>query len=70
MLAPYAAYEMIKKIKERVALPLHLHSHCTAGLAPMTYMMAIEAGADIIDTALSPLAKGARSRPQKRWSRR
>ncbi len=59
MLAPYAAYEIIKKIKERVALPLHLHSHCTAGLAPMTYMMAIEAGADILDTALSPLANGA-----------
>jgi pyruvate/oxaloacetate carboxyltransferase len=59
MLAPYAAYEIITKIKERVALPLHLHSHCTAGLAPMTYMMAIEAGVDIIDTALSPLANGA-----------
>jgi oxaloacetate decarboxylase alpha subunit len=59
MLAPYAAYEIIKKIKERVPLPLHLHSHCTAGLAPMTYMMAIEAGVDIIDTALSPLANGA-----------
>jgi pyruvate/oxaloacetate carboxyltransferase len=59
MLAPYAAYEIIKKIKERISLPLHLHSHCTAGLAPMTYMMAIEAGVDIVDTALSPLANGA-----------
>jgi oxaloacetate decarboxylase alpha subunit len=59
MLAPYAAYEIIKKIKERVPLPLHLHSHCTAGLAPMSYMMAIEAGVDIIDTALSPLSNGA-----------
>ena len=59
MLAPYAAYEIIKKIKERVPLPLHLHSHCTAGLAPMTYMMAIEAGVDIIDTAMSPLSGGA-----------
>ena len=59
MLAPYPAAEIITKLKARVPLPLHLHSHCTAGLAPMTYMMAIEAGADILDTALSPLAQGA-----------
>ena len=58
MLAPYAAYEIIKKIKSRIALPLHLHSHCTAGLAQMTYMMAIEAGADILDTAVSPFSQG------------
>jgi pyruvate/oxaloacetate carboxyltransferase len=58
MLAPYAAYEIIAKLKARIPLPLHLHSHCTAGLAPMSYMMAIEAGADILDTALSPLAQG------------
>ena len=59
MLAPYPAAEIITKLKARVPLPLHLHSHCTAGLAPMTYMMGIEAGADILDTALSPLAHGA-----------
>jgi len=58
MLAPYAAYEIIKKIKSRISLPLHLHSHCTAGLAPMSYMMAIEAGADIIDTAIAPFSQG------------
>lgn len=58
MLAPYVASELIKKLKSRIPLPLHLHSHCTAGLAPMSYMMAIEAGADIIDTALSPLSQG------------
>jgi oxaloacetate decarboxylase alpha subunit len=58
LLAPYAAYEIIKGLKARVPLPLHLHSHCTTGLAPMTYMMAIEAGADILDTALSPLSQG------------
>jgi pyruvate/oxaloacetate carboxyltransferase len=63
MLAPYAAYEIIRKLKERIALPLHLHSHCTAGLAPMSYMMAIEAGVDIIDTAMSPLANGASQPP-------
>ena len=59
MLAPYAAYEIIKGLKARIPLPVHLHSHCTAGLAPMSYMMAIEAGADIIDTAISPLAQGS-----------
>jgi pyruvate carboxylase subunit B len=58
MLAPYAAEELISKIKARIPLPLHLHSHCTAGLAPMTYMLAIEAGADILDTAISPLSQG------------
>jgi len=58
LLAPYAAYEIIKGLKSRIPLPLHLHSHCTAGLAPMSYMMAIEAGADILDTALSPLSQG------------
>ncbi|HWP23331.1 MAG TPA: pyruvate carboxylase subunit B [Candidatus Binatia bacterium] len=58
MLAPYAAYEIVKKIKSRIPLPVHVHSHCTAGLAPMSYMMAIEAGADIIDTAISPFSQG------------
>lgn len=58
LLAPYAAYEIIKGLKARIPLPLHLHSHSTAGLAPMSYMMAIEAGADILDTALSPLSQG------------
>lgn len=58
LLAPYAAFEIIKKLKARIPLPLHLHSHCTAGLAPMSYIMAIEAGADILDTAISPLSQG------------
>ncbi|MBI3060707.1 MAG: pyruvate carboxylase subunit B, partial [Deltaproteobacteria bacterium] len=58
LLAPYTAYEIIKGLKSRIPLPLHLHSHCTAGLAPMSYMMAIEAGADILDTALAPLSQG------------
>jgi pyruvate/oxaloacetate carboxyltransferase len=58
LLAPYAASEIVRKLKARIDLPLHVHSHCTAGLAPMTYIMAIEAGADMLDTALSPLAQG------------
>ncbi len=59
MLAPYAAYDIISKIKARIDLPLHLHSHCTAGLAQMSYMMAVEAGVDILDTAISPFSQGA-----------
>src|SRR5918911_501874 len=59
MLAPYAAYEIVGKIKSRIGLPLHLHSHCTAGLAQMSYIMAIEAGVDIIDTAISPFSQGS-----------
>jgi len=58
MLAPYAAYEIVGKLKSHIDLPLHLHSHCTAGLAQMSYMMAIEAGADILDTAISPFSQG------------
>jgi pyruvate/oxaloacetate carboxyltransferase len=58
MLAPYAAQELVSKLKARIPLPLHLHSHCTAGLAPMSYMLAIEAGVDIVDTAISPLSQG------------
>ena len=59
MLSPYAAYEIIKKIKSRVALPLHLHSHCTTGLSPMNYIMAAEAGVDILDTAIAPFSQGS-----------
>src|SRR4029453_9394542 len=56
LLAPYVADELVRKLKARIPLPLHLHSHCTAGLAPMSYMMAVEEGVDIIDTALAPLS--------------
>jgi pyruvate/oxaloacetate carboxyltransferase len=63
MLAPYVAYDIIKQVKARIPLPVHLHSHSTAGLAPMSYMMAIEAGVDIIDTAMSPLAQGTSQPP-------
>ena len=58
LLRPYVAAEIVGKLKARIPLPVHVHSHCTAGLAPLTYMLAIEAGADNVDTALSPLAHG------------
>jgi len=58
LLAPYVTYEIVKGLKSRLSQPVHLHSHCTSGMAPMSYMMAIEAGVDILDTALSPLSQG------------
>ncbi len=58
VLLPGAAYELVSRLKENTKLPIELHSHCTGGVAEMTYMKAIEAGVDIIDTALSPLSGG------------
>lgn len=58
VLLPNTAYELISKLKKTVKVPIELHSHCTAGICEMTYLKAIEAGVDIIDTALSPLSNG------------
>ena len=58
VLLPNDAYTLIKKLKENTKLPIELHSHCTGGICEMTYQKAIEAGVDIIDTALSPFAGG------------
>lgn len=54
LLRPYAAYDLVRALKEAVRVPLELHTHCTTGLGEMTYLKAIEAGVDIVDTALSP----------------
>ncbi|QDR80012.1 pyruvate carboxylase subunit B [Sporomusa termitida] len=58
LLAPYAAYDLVKALKADIAIPIQLHSHYTSGMASMTYLKAIEAGVDIIDCALSPFALG------------
>lgn len=58
ILLPYTAYELIKKLKAKVKVPIHLHTHNTAGTGEMIYLKAIEAGCDIVDTALSPLGNG------------
>ena len=58
VLLPETAYELVSKLKAAVKLPIELHGHCTGGIMEMTYSKAIEAGVDIIDTALSPLAGG------------
>lgn len=58
LLTPYATYDLVKALKESVKIPIQLHSHYTAGLASMVLMKGIEAGVDVIDTAMSPLAMG------------
>ncbi len=58
LLLPYDAYSLVKKLKENVSVPIHLHTHNTTGTGDMTLLMATEAGVDIVDTALSPLANG------------
>lgn len=58
LLTPYFTYDLVKAIKETVSLPVQLHSHYTSGLASMVMLKGIEAGADVIDTAMSPLALG------------
>lgn len=58
LLLPYDAYSLVKKLKENVGVPIHLHTHNTAGTGDMTNLMAAQAGVDIVDCALSPLANG------------
>ncbi len=58
LLDPYNTYDLVKAIKEKVNLPLEVHTHATSGLGSMTLLKAVEAGADIIDTAISPFGEG------------
>jgi pyruvate carboxylase subunit B len=59
LLSPQVTWELVTALKETVDLPIIVHSHCASGMAPMAYMAAIEAGASVVDTAMSPLAWGA-----------
>ena len=63
LLAPYEAYNLINKLKKKLNIPIQLHAHNTTGMASMTYLKAIEAGVDIIDTALSALGSGSSQPP-------
>ncbi|MFQ9934295.1 MAG: oxaloacetate decarboxylase subunit alpha [Lachnospiraceae bacterium] len=58
LLVPYKATELITALKETVSIPIQLHTHYTSGVASMTYLKAVEAGVDVIDTAMSPFAMG------------
>jgi pyruvate carboxylase subunit B len=59
LLSPQAAWELVTALAEAVKQPIVVHSHCSSGMAPMAYMAAVEAGASVLDTAMSPLAWGA-----------
>ncbi|MFZ5596580.1 MAG: acetyl-CoA carboxylase biotin carboxyl carrier protein [Bacillota bacterium] len=63
LLAPYKAHELVKLLKEKIGLPVQLHSHYIGGLAVGTYLLAAEAGVDVVDTASVPLAFGASQPP-------
>ena len=58
LLLPFHAYELVKKLKDNVSVPIHMHTHNTAGTGDMVNLMAAQAGVDIVDCALSPLANG------------
>lgn len=57
LLSPYDAYNLVRMLKKHLSVPIELHTHCTCGFGEMTYMKAIEAGVDIVDTALSPFGE-------------
>jgi pyruvate carboxylase subunit B len=59
LLSPQATWELVTALKDTVKIPIDVHSHCSSGMAPMAYMAGVEAGATILDVAISPLAWGA-----------
>jgi len=63
VLKPYTCAELVSELKKTVSIPVDIHSHYTAGLASMSILKGIEAGADIVDTAMSPLALGTSHMP-------
>jgi len=63
LLAPYPAFELVKRLKDAVDLPIQLHTHYTSGMGTATYLKAAEAGVDIVDTAISPVALGTSQPP-------
>ena len=63
LLKPYTCAELVSELKKTVSIPVDIHSHYTAGLASMSILKGIEAGADIVDTAMSPLALGTSHMP-------
>jgi len=63
LLTPYQAYELVKALKDNVKVPIQLHTHYTSGVGSMTYLKAIEAGVDVVDCAISPMALGTSQPP-------
>ena len=69
LLTPYKAAELVQALKEGTKLPIDLHTHYTSGVASMTYLKAVEAGCEIIDCAMSPLALGTSQPARGHWLR-
>ncbi|NLX64329.1 MAG: oxaloacetate decarboxylase subunit alpha [Clostridiaceae bacterium] len=65
LLVPYQAYELVKALKENVKVPIQLHTHYTSGVGSMTYLKGIEAGVDVVDCAISPMAMGTSQPPEE-----
>ncbi|MBI5893639.1 MAG: sodium-extruding oxaloacetate decarboxylase subunit alpha [Deltaproteobacteria bacterium] len=63
LLTPYEAYNLVTRLIEKVGVPIHIHTHDSSGLAAMSYLKAIEAGAQIVDTAISSMASGTSQPP-------
>lgn len=63
LLKPFDAYQLVKELKNNIKIPIQLHTHYTTGFGSMTYLKAIEAGVDIVDTALSPFSMGTSQPP-------
>jgi len=63
LISPQNAFDLVKALKEEISIPIDLHSHCTSGMAPMSYIYACQAGIDILDTAFSPFAWGTSQPP-------
>ena len=65
LLVPYHAYELVKALKENIKVPIQLHTHYTSGVGSMTYLKGIEAGVDVVDCAISPMAMGTSQPPEE-----
>lgn len=63
LITPASVYELVSRLKEETDLLIDLHSHCTSGMTPVSYYAACQAGVDILDTAISPLAWGTSQPP-------
>ncbi len=63
LITPQAAYNLIRALKKTLSIPINLHSHCTSGVAPLSYLAAVQAGVDILDTALGPFSGGTSQPP-------
>jgi len=63
LISPQNAFDLVQALKEEISIPVDLHSHCTSGMAPMSYLYACQAGIDVLDTAFSPFAWGTSQPP-------